>query len=394
VIGQAPPLSLSLAAPDGTAAAATRLAAALASSSYRSHDPYDALASPLLRTACRTPLLRQAAIQALKRSPLNARRLLGVPRLVHTKALALLVSAHARLAQLDGGEPHAALACELAGCLAERAIERPAGAGFGYDFDVQTRWGYYRRGEPNAVVTAFAANALLDAEELGAAALGTLARAVCDFACAELLVDVEGSCFFAYVPGSCAPIHNANMLLAGVLVRSGRSEESAHAIAYTLERQRVDGSWPYGEAPGLDWVDGFHTAYVLEGLHASLSHAGDQAVRSALERGLDFYVSRLFDRDAAPRASITARYPIDIHAASSAITALVRLRAYDDRALTTADAVLCWALRHMQRRDGRFAFQRHRFYRNSVPYVRWSDAHMLHALGTRLAAAQEDAGAA
>ena len=49
----------------------------------------------------------------------------------------------------------------------------------------------------------------------------------------------------------------------------------------------------------------------------------------------------------------------------------------------TAERILAWTLAHMRRRDGRFAFQRHRrSAANTVPYIRWSDAHMLLALAT------------
>ena len=47
----------------------------------------------------------------------------------------------------------------------ERAIERPGGIGWGYDFPVQLRWGSYEPGQPNAVGTAFAGHALLDVAE-------------------------------------------------------------------------------------------------------------------------------------------------------------------------------------------------------------------------------------
>jgi hypothetical protein len=44
--------------------------------------------------------------------------------------------------------------------------------------------------------------------------------------------------------------------------------------------------------------------------------------------------------------------------------------------------VLAWTLANLRRRDGRFAFQRHRRYRNSTSYIRWNDAHMLLALSS------------
>jgi hypothetical protein len=118
-------------------------------------------------------------------------------------------------------------------------------------------------------------------------------------------------------------------------------------------------------------------------------------VADALRRGLGLYLDRLIEPDGTPRASLEGRYPIDIHAASSAVTALSRLREYDERSLATAERVLGWTLGNMTRRDGRFAFRRHRLLRNSVPYIRWSDGHMLLALSSYLdAVGERSAGAA
>jgi hypothetical protein len=149
-------------------AAAVRVSSALERAGFVGWDPYDALASPVVGRLARTRFLRRAAIQTLKRSPLNARPLLRIPRQEHTKATALLVSAYARLARLEPDEHYAELAATLARRLADRAVRIGDAAGWGYDFDVQTRWGHYRRGEPNAVATAFSAHALMDAAELAA----------------------------------------------------------------------------------------------------------------------------------------------------------------------------------------------------------------------------------
>jgi hypothetical protein len=154
------------------------------------------------------------------------------------------------------------------------------------------------------------------------------------------------------------------------------------AVAFTVARQRKDGSWPYGEGAGLTWVDGFHTAYVLDNLSRWHEATGAESVRKALERGLRFYLDRLIDSDGAARATPASRYPVDIHACATAITVLSRLRRFDHGALPAAARILDWTLEHMRRRDGRFAFQQHRRWRNAIPYVRWSDGHMLLALAS------------
>lgn len=353
-------------------AAAHALLARLEAVALAGWDPYDALASPVLRRLARSRLLRQAAIQTVRRLPVNVRPLLGVPRLRHAKGLALIASAHAKLGL--GVRAH-----EILSELAARSIKTEAGVAWGYDFDVQTRWGYYRRGTPNAVVTAFVLRALLDLEDDEHEALRSQATRYAT----GVLQRRDG--WFAYYTDALTPIHNASVLVADVLWRGSSPGSAARAAAerafiYTLDCQRHDGSWPYGERSGLGWVDGFHTAYVLESLAPWVRDTGDAAARDAIVRGLDLYIGRLIDADGAARATLDSRYPIDIHALSSGIACLSRLRDLHSEALPAASRLLEFALERMRRPDDRFAYRLHRRWRDGTPYIRWNDAHMLVAL--------------
>ena len=53
---------------------ATGLAGAIDRGGHSGWDPYDALASPYVRSVARTPLSRRLAIQLTKRSPINLGR--------------------------------------------------------------------------------------------------------------------------------------------------------------------------------------------------------------------------------------------------------------------------------------------------------------------------------
>jgi hypothetical protein len=375
------------------AEAAAALAAASESADFAGWDVFDALTSPVLARLPSSPLVRRVALQVLKRSPVQLRGVLRVPKLQHTKGLALFASAYARLAAADGapGDARAGqVATDLAGRLVERAIARPSGVGWGYDFPVQLRWGAYQPGEPNAVGTAFAGHALLDVAALvGDDRLVEVARDAARYAITELLTERDGGRYFAYYAGATAAIHNSSLLLASLCVRAlppgdSHLEAAGDAIRYSVERQRADGSWPYGEEPNLGWVDGFHTAYNLDALDLWQRATGDEPARAALERGLDLYVARLIDPDGAARASLESRYPVDIHAVATAISTLSTLDRNGWGTGDTAERVLDWTLANMRRGDGRFAFQKHRRYRNSVPYIRWGDGHMLLGLANYL----------
>ena len=369
-------------------AAADSLSAALERSDFVGWDPYDALASPGLRAVARTAFLRQATIQAVKAVPLNPRRLLGVPRTENAKGLALFVSAYSRLARVEPEGRYGRLALALAERLEAKALPAGDGVGWGYPFDVQTRWGHYTRDRPNAVATSFAAHALMDVEPL--APPGRFAPTVDSalaYARSRLVVEQGDESFYAYYEGSTVPIHNASLLVASGFARRGLADGALPALRYSLARQREDGSWPYGEQPELGWVDGYHTAFILWALdQASALGADAERTNEALVRALDFFLTSFVDGDGAVRASPQSRYPIDIHSCSSSIWALSALHEREPRAREVAARILDWTLAHMRRDDGRFAFQRRRLVRAAVPYPRWSDGHMLLALAEFAAA--------
>ena len=69
----------------------------------------------------------------------------------------------------------------------------------------------------------------------------------------------------------------------------------------TLDAQRPDGSWPYGEGRNLAWADSFHTGYVL--LCLDRLRAVDGRVGEAVQRGAAHYRGFF---DAAGRARLWA----------------------------------------------------------------------------------------
>jgi polysaccharide biosynthesis protein VpsJ len=370
---------------DGALAAALELRTWLEANQLEGVDPYDALRSPLLARLGRAPRIRQAEIQVLRRLLFDPRRLLGIRPYANAKASGIVAAAAARLWALTGEAAWRGLA-ELAVSQAlSLALNTPDGVGWGYPFDVQVRWGYYRAGTPNAIATIFTSGGLIVAGDLlGRREVSERGEAAADFL-DSLLTRRDDETFYAYVPGNPTFVHNANILTAALRMRIAERrqeqvpENALAALQCSLAHRREDGSWPYGEGSGLGWVDGYHTAYVLLGLH-SLESAGLGDVSEALTAGARFYLTSLFDSDGVPLATPGRRHPIDAHNVATALATLVRLSDREPRARELIQPVFDFAYSRLRASGGWFLYQRGRMLPKRVAYLRWSNAHMLTAL--------------
>lgn len=357
---------------------------------WRGTDPYEGLnATRLIAPLRASPLGRRLLIQAVKRSPLDLRRLLGIDPEADAAAVALVASAYARNGFLDSAEAEGKLHAVLS------LLERMRSPGhsepcWGYHFEVQSRVVHYRRGEPNTIATAFGANALLDAHEaLGDPSLLRRAQAVAEFFLRhiEQTKTSEGA-YFGYHPGDRSPIHNSNMLACAVLARTSAAigskemaEAAAEGLRYTVEHQRPDGSWPYGERADLEWVDNFHTGYVLDSLRACIDAGiGGSEAEHAWRHGLRFYRRTLFLADGTPKYFTTRVHPIDALSVAQGIQSLSIAARHDPACGEAARRVLDFALQRMLRRDGLPIFQRRRLWVNRALHVRWVVAPLLLAL--------------
>lgn len=354
-------------------------------------DPYEGLNATRPKMLKRSVLGRRILTQAVKRSPVDLRRPLGIPRAPSAAALGHVASAYALGAADD----------EKLGAILERLLELRCegfeGLSWGYPFDVQTRVFFYPRGDPNTIATSFAGGALIDAyARTGDVRWRQRAADVARyFVEAVPQTETAAGAFFGYLVGDRTPIHNANLLVCALLARLARlldrpdlAERAAAGVRFTIAHQRADGSWLYGEGPGLDWVDNFHTGYVLESLIRCREAGLDEGIGPALERGLAFYRNALFLDDGTPKYNPGSRYPIDTQCAAQAIQTFALASRQSPEYLESARLAFGFAMRRMQRGDGAFVFQRRRLWVNRTPHIRWCQAPMLHAMA-HLARAEE-----
>ena len=372
---------------------------------FAGHDPFDALNSRVLQA---TPLThfrtaRLISTQLIKRSPFNLRPLARVPGQKNSKGIALFALASLsryRLLRTPEAEKEAR---ELLDELLRMQIVGYSGAAWGYNFDWQNRNFFAPRGTPMIVPTAFAARALLNAyETLKDVRYLETARSSCEFMLKDLRRTVdsddhEGELCFSYSPLDETKVFNASLFAAETLTcvgaLAGESEFSdiandlaVRAARYVVRRQHEDGSWAYGAGAGQQWVDNFHTAYVLLSLWRIMKclRGGDADLKPALERGYRFWRERFFLADGWPKYYHDTLYPADAHAAATAIITLIELQELDRKALPLAETIVAWTIRNLRDSRGFFYYQRRRFYTARMPFMRWTQAWVLYALARLL----------
>ena len=373
---------------------------------FAGYDPFDALNSRVFQS---TPLRHSRSARLIwtqlsKRSPLNLRSLAGVPQQTNSKGLALFaLAALANYRRLRTAEAKTEVR-ELLHQLLESRINGYSGAAWGYNFAWQSRNFYAPQGTPMIVPTAFAARALIEASQTFAGSENggrardpylLVARSSCDFILNDLkrTVESETEVCFSYSPLDQTRIFNASLLAAETLASVGALTGETHwgdlairAARYVVRAQRADGSWGYGADPGQEWVDNFHTAYVLVSLARIRKECGgnNADLDQALRRGYAFWRERFFLADGWPKYYHDSLYPADAHAAATAIVTLLELQDLDPSAAELAERIADWALRHLRDRQGFFYYQRKRFYTGRTPYMRWTQAWMLYALARLL----------
>ena len=394
---QSPASAASTAAPE-VEAAIFKLVAYCHRNGWAGHDPYDALNSPLFRVL---PFLdyrwpRLVLTQVLKRSPVDFRRLLQIPKTQNPKAIALFVSAFITLERAN----EAGQKGDIDFMIERLRVLRSPGTDYwcwGYSFPWQTRTILVPSGTPNLVCTFFTANALLDAyDHRRDSQCLDMALSAAEYILNELYWTESASAGFSYpLPSLRGQVHNANLLAAALLCRAykhTRDEKfllpALRVARLTVTKQHPDGSWPYGEEASARWIDNFHTGYNLCALQAISRDAATTEFDGPLRRGFEFYRTHFFSLDGSVKYFHDRRYPIDIHCVAQSIITLVALKEMDPGNVPLAHSVLRWALAHLWDDRGFFYYRVLRLCTNRISYMRWSQVWMLLAMAKLLEASK------
>lgn len=375
------------------------------SENYKGWDPYDGLNSKVFQALPffkNSAVCRLAVIQGFKRSPINLRRIAGVPKEYNAKGVGLFLQGYCNLLKIVRN--NSSLSSKL-GSEAEiiAKIHEVAdlllglqskgdyhGACWGYNFDWQARRLFlFPKYTPTVVATNFCATALMEAyEATGNQQYLDTALTAAEFVKEDLhRYQCEDGFLFSYskLPGNDT-VYNASLLGSRLLSYcykySGNEEYRELAetsVKACCKGQREDGAWVYGLLPVQSWVDSFHTGYNLDGLIAYEEQTGDTKYHNYIEKGFDYYIKNFFEPDGTPKYYDNQMYPIDIHCPGQLFVTLSRLHKFE-KYMELAEKVLDWTIQNMQDERGYFYYQLKKGISSKISYMRWSNAFMFCAL--------------
>ncbi len=259
------------------------------------------------------------------------------------------------------------------------------GACWGYDFPWESRSARIPAYAPTIVATGFITNALFLYYKYSR---NQKAIELCTSSCNFILKDIkktvetDGSFCFSYSPDDKYQVLNASMkgvrTLAQVFSVTNDSRlisEAQNAVRFVIKNQQTDGSWKYAAGKTAEWIDNYHTGYVLDCLDEFIKHSGDDEWKHQLQRGYEYYRNHFFEEGYKPKFYNTSRYPLDCTAAGQSILTLCRFGDFEK-----AGKVADFTIGEMQDKEGYYYFRKYRYFTEKQSFMRWSNAWMFASL--------------
>jgi rhamnogalacturonyl hydrolase YesR len=367
---------------------------------FKGWDPYDGLNSKIFQALPfkKWDLARLAWIQGFKRSPINFRKLLLVPKAYNAKGIALLLTGYCNLYKMaDKGNTTFGAKEEilthinfLGDLILKMQNKNYSGACWGYHFDWQARRLFlFPKETPTVVATTFCFNALIEAFEITKNEnYLTTALSSANFILNDLKRTPHNDGFlFSYSPlNGNDTVFNASLMGAMLLSKcytytnnNAYIEVAKIAVEAVCKSQKEDGSWQYGMLPVQSWIDSFHTGYNLDAIQAYQEASNDFSFKKNIDKGFDFYINNFFLKDGMPKYYHNKTYPIDIHCPAQLLVTLSRLKKINDYS-ELAEKVTIWTIENMQDKKGYFYYQLKKGISSKIPYMRWSNAYMFYSV--------------
>lgn len=199
------------------------------------------------------------------------------------------------------------------------------------------------------------------------------------------------SCTCTYTPIGGEGVVNASAYRAFLLTSAGTEfgdpeyfQAAERNLNFVLDQQREDGSWLYAIDGTRDFIDHFHTCFVLKALAKIESLIGNLKCSDAITRGVNYYLSHLFDEAGLPRPFAKAPrmtiYRRELYDCAECLNLGVLLKGrfpeLDDR----TEAALLDILDNWRKRNGSFRSRKLLVGWDNVPMHRWGQSMIFRSL--------------
>jgi len=267
---------------------------------------------------------------------------------------------------------------------------------WGYPFNWETRRGTMWQGTPLITTVPYVYEAFRDVYRIDRDSkwreimLSIARHAAEDYHDFETSPDAS-SCSYNPLPGEPGGVINASAYRAFLLTGAARefSDESYETIAqrnlnFVLEAQNPDGSWYYSTDGERDFVDHFHTCFILKALAKIEQVTGSVECRDAIGRGVRYYVNNLFDSKGLPspfsKAPRLTVYRHELYDYAECINLAVLLNGRFPELDGILLNVVTDLLMRWQKPDGSFRSRRLLVGWDSVPMHRWAQSQVFRSL--------------
>lgn len=161
-------------------------------------------------------------------------------------------------------------------------------------------------------------------------------------------------------------------------------EVAKRNLNFVLSSQQSDGSWHYSVDGKRDFVDHFHTCFVLKALAKIEKLTGDAGCAGAIERGVEYYVKFLFDEQGLPKPfSKAPRFTVyrrELYDYAECINLATLLRGRFKALDRCAESVLADLFLRWRKPDGSFRARELFYGWDNVPMHRWAQSQVFRSL--------------
>lgn len=265
---------------------------------------------------------------------------------------------------------------------------------WGYPFDWVTRNGTIAKHTPLITSTPYVYEAFLQCQQLRPQeawrkVLASIARHAATDIKEFKVSDTSASC--SYTPFDGGGVINAAAYRAFLLTSASQllsideyGEAAERNLNFVLDAQNPDGSWYYAVDGVRDFVDHFHTCFVMKALAKIHALTGHERCRAALVTGVDYYLTHLFDADGLPKPFAKAPrltiYKRELYDCAECINLCLLLRDRFPQLNSTLDTVVGAILRDWIKPDGSFRARQLLAGWDNVPMHRWAQSQMFRSL--------------